>query len=188
MMPAASVWGNVKVPWTVSWTGEDRQFIGPCPYSGLMALRMPEATGAGKPLFGKPHSDRQRRCIAEQRCDLCGKPLHLATKVSLSHARVNMKGAEGPCIMQVEPMVHRECALVCIEQCPALRKDIAAGTLMVRQVFRSRVQFAIMGPEYIHHYVPDYHPAPGDRIVGHAKVELLRWKDRDETWLRRDSR
>jgi hypothetical protein len=181
----AQRWGNINVPWTVSWTGEEKQFVGPCPYSRMMALRIPDAPGIGKPQFGKPHSDRQRKCIAEERCDLCAKPLRLSTKVSLSHARVNEKGALGPCVMQVEPMVHRACALICIEQCPSLRRDINAGSLMVRQVLRSRVQFAIMGVEYIQHYVPDYHPKPEERIVGHAKVELLRWRDRDEAWLRR---
>jgi hypothetical protein len=150
----------------------------------MLALRMPENPGVGKPQFGKPHSDRQRQCIAEERCDLCGRTLRHATKVSLSHARVNPKGAQGPCVMQVEPMVHKACAVECIEQCPSLRRDIAAGTLMVRQVLKSRTQFALMGIEYIQHYVPDYLPAPGDRIIGHAKVELLRWRDRDEEWLR----
>lgn len=182
-------WGNIEVPWTVSWTGEERQFVGPCRHAdGMLALRMPEMSGVGKPNFGKPHWDRQRQCIAEERCDLCGKPLRFATKVSLSHARVNPTGANGPCVMQAEPMVHKPCALVCIEQCPSLKRDIAAGTLAVRQVLKSRVQFAIMGLEYIQHYVPDYEPVPGQKIVGHAKVELIRWIDRDEAWLRRASR
>jgi hypothetical protein len=179
-------WGNVAVPWTVSWSGEEQQFVGHCRFAGMLALRMPQAIGSGKPNFGKPHADRQRQCIVEQRCDLCGKPLRMSTKVSLSHARVNHKGAHGPCVMQVEPMVHKPCALICIEQCPSLKRDIANGTLMVRQVLKSRVQIAIMDLEYIHHYVPDYvAPAPGTKIAGHAKVELLRWFDRDEAWLRR---
>lgn len=186
MQPAASTWGNIRIPWTISWTGEEKQFVGPCPYSRLMALRMPQAPGIGKPQFGKPHFDRQRQCIAEERCDLCARPLRLATKVSLSHARVRTNGAQGPCIMQGEPMVHRACALVCIEQCPSLRRDVAAGSLMVRQVLRSQVQFAIMGPEYIRHYVPDYIAQPSDKIVGHAKVVLQRWIERDEAWLRRE--
>lgn len=180
------IWGNIRVPWTVSWTGEERQFVGPCRFvGGRLALRMPEAPAVGKPQFGKPHSDRQRQCIAEERCDLCGRPLRATTKVSLSHARVNEKGANGPCVMQVEPMVHKPCAIECLEQCPSLRRDIAAGSLRVRQVLQSRVQFAVMGSEYIQHYVPDYIPNKDDRIIGHAKVELLRWNDRDEYWLRK---
>lgn len=180
------MWGNVPVPWTVSWTAEEKQFVGPCRFAGgRMALRMPDCPGVGKPQFGKPHSDRQRQCIAEERCDLCGKPLRACTRVSLSHARVNEKGTRGPCVMQVEPMVHRDCALHCIAYCPSLRRDIDASTLAVRQVLKSEVQFAIMGPEYIQHYVPDYVAQPTDKIIGHAKVVLLHWRDRDEAWLRR---
>ncbi|SDD94190.1 hypothetical protein SAMN05216337_1017105 [Bradyrhizobium brasilense] len=178
-------WGNIEIPWTVSWTGEETQFVGRCKYAGgMLALRMIEAPGVGKPQFKTPHSDRQRKCIVEGRCDLCGKHLRLSTKVSLSHARVRSNGAEGPCVMQVEPLVHKPCALVCIEQCPALKRDIAAGILQVRQVLRSRVQIAIMGLEYIQHYVPGYQPQRDEKIAGHAKVELLRWIDRDEAWLR----
>lgn len=180
------LWGNVPVPWTVSWTGEEKHFVAPCRHvGGMLALRMPERPGVGKPQFGKPHSDRQRQCIAEDRCDLCGRSLRSCTRISLSHARVNDKGARGPCVMQVEPMVHRDCALACIAYCPSLKRDIAAGSLMVRQVLKSEAQFAIMAPEYIQHYVPDYVADPGHKIVGHAKVVLLRWRDRDETWLRR---
>lgn len=87
--------------------------------------------------------------------------------------------------MQVEPMVHRECAILCIDNCPSLKRDVANGTLAVRQVFRFEVQLAIMGPQYVQHYVPDYVPNPSDRIIGHAKVVLLKWRDRDEAWLRR---
>jgi hypothetical protein len=54
---------------------------------------------------------------------------------------------------------------------------------MVRQVNRYRVQFAIMRPEYIAHYVPGYVASPTDKIVGHAKVELQSWTDRDQAWL-----
>ena len=33
------------------------------------------------------------------------------------------------------------------------------------------------------HSVPDYEINPKDRIIGHAKVELVRWIDRDMDWL-----
>lgn len=180
--------GAVTVPWTVSWTGEERQFVDVCPHIKRRALMMDVAPGSGKPQFGKPHSQRQRQCIAEDRCDICGKSLKLHTKVSLSHASVRSNGAEGPAILQVEPMVHIQCAKEALKFCPSLRRDIERGSLMVRQVTRHRIQFAIMGCEYISHYVPDFKPEPGDLrngIVGHAKVELLRWKDRDEAWLNR---
>jgi hypothetical protein len=177
--------GNTPVPWTVSWTEEQDQFVGHCPWADRPALCMPERAGVGRPFFGKPHADRQREAIAKDRCDLCGKTLANRTKVSLSHARPQPHGAQGWAILQVEPMLHKECAAVCLRHCPSLKRDVRNDTLRVRQVQRSRVQFAVMSPEFIHHYVPGYVAKPLDRIIGHAKVELLQWKDRDEAWLAR---
>lgn len=88
-------------------------------------------------------------------------------------------------ILQVEPMLHRECAAICLRHCPSLKRDIQQGSLNAWQVYRHRVQFAVMGPEYIIHYVPDYLSSPDDRIIGHAKVELLRWTQRDSAWVER---
>lgn len=177
--------GKTPVPYTVSWSEEQDQFVGPCPYAKMQALCAPSRPGIGQPSFGKPHGCRQREVIATGRCDLCGKPLANRTKVSLSHARPQPHGAQGWAVLQVEPMLHKECAAMSMQFCPSLRRDIRNDTLRVRQVFRSRVQFAIMSPDYIHHYVPAYIPKPLDRIVGHAKIELLAWKDRDEAWLMR---
>jgi hypothetical protein len=74
-----------------------------------------------------------------------------------------------------------------LRHCPSLKRDVSAGTLMIRQVTRHRVQFAIMGPDYVSAYVPGYVAQPTDRIVGHAKVELLRWSDRSADWLLRNA-
>jgi hypothetical protein len=176
--------GNTPVPFTVSWSAEERQFVARCRFAdGRPALCQEHHPGEGKPLFGKPHNVRQRQAIGEGLCDLCGKPLRNRTKVSLSHATVRNNGAEGPAVMQVEPLLHRECAAICMRFCPSLRRDIQQGTLMIRQVTRFRVQIALMSPEFIHHYVPEYVKNSADRIAGHAKVELLAWKDRDEDWL-----
>ena len=176
--------GHTAVPYTVSWMAEQKQFIGFCPYARMRALRMLHDPGVGKPLFGKPHCDRQRQTIALGWCDLCGKPLKNRTKVSLSHARERLNAALGGTgVLQVEPLLHRECAAESMKFCPSLKRDLAAGSLLVRQVNRYRVQFALMAPEFIQHYVPDYQPKPTDRIVGHAKVEPLKWLDRDHDWL-----
>ena len=183
-LPNVSRFGATAVPFTVSWTGEEKHFVGHCRFSGRQALCMAHSPGVGKPQFGKPHSNRQRQAIAEGLCDLCGKSLKNRTKVSLSHARERMNAAGGGTgILQVEPLLHRECALESMKFCPSLKRDIANGSLMIRQVSRYRVQFAIMWPEYIAHYVPDYIVKPTDRIVGHAKVELMGWIDRNLDWL-----
>lgn len=178
-MTRALTYGGTPVPWTVSWTDEDRISIGRCPFSGgRKALVQPSSPGVGKPLFGKPHANRQRECIARDLCDLCAKPLTLRTKVSLSHARPQPHGAEGWAVLQVEPMLHKECARISMRFCPALRRDIREGTLRVRQVLRYRVQFAIMDEVYCESVAGE-----ATRAVGHAKVELIKWVDRDEAWL-----
>ena len=96
--------GNTAVPWTVSWTGEDAFRVDRCRFSARLAICQADAPGVGKPLFGKPHWQRQRHAIAECRCDLCGKPLKLATKVSLSHARPVGHGADGLAILKDETL------------------------------------------------------------------------------------
>lgn len=183
------MFGNSPVPFTVSWSAEDRFTVEPCRFAdGRMAICQSVAPGQGKPIFGKPHSIRQRQAIAQNLCDICGKPLKNRTRVSLSHARLRgnaMIDGKGTGILQVEPLLHRECAATAMRFCPSLRRDIQTGTLNIRQVTRSREQLAIMGPEYIKEYVAGYVASPDDRIIGHAKVELLLWTDRDEAWLSR---
>lgn len=171
-------YGGVPVPYTASWSDEESFFVGRCPYAQRDAIRQPDARGRGKPQFGKPHSDRQRQVIARDLCDLCARPLKNRTKVSLSHARPVTHGAEGLAILQVEPMLHKECASVSMQHCPSLRRDTASGSLIVRQVSRHRVQFVIMSEEYVEQMT-------GRRVksIGHAKVELLGWIDRDADWL-----
>ena len=134
--------------------------------------------GAGKPEFSKPHMNRQRECIARGLCDLCGKSLKASTKVSLSHARPVPHSAAGWEILQVEPLLHRRCAAESLRYCPSLKRDIENGTLMVRQVMTWRAQAAIMSEEFTA-------SVTGRRIkaLGHAKVQLVKWTDRDLTWL-----
>lgn len=62
------------VPWNAMWSGEDRNEIRPCKYAGNdLALWSPFKPGKGKPVFAKPHHVRQRKCIAEMRCTVCGQ-------------------------------------------------------------------------------------------------------------------
>ena len=171
--------GNTPVPYTASWTAEESFFLASCEYfEGRLALCQAVAPGEGKPLFGKPHSQRQREVIARQLCDLCGKSIKTATKVSLSHARPVPHGAEGWAILQVEPLLHKACAAESLRFCPSLRRDVAQGTLFVRQVTRHRAQAAIMSAEYVESIT-----GRREKALGHAKVELIRWIDRDAAWL-----
>lgn len=171
-------YGGVPVPYTVSWTAEETISIGPCPWGGTVCLIQPWAQGEGKPRFGAPHSGRQRQVIAEGLCDLCALPLKLRTKVSLSHARPSMKAAKIGDILQVEPLLCKDCARISLRHCPSLKRDVGDGSVVVRQVTRYRVQMAVMSSEYCLEIA-----GRAVKAVGHAKVQLLAWTDRDEAWL-----
>lgn len=173
-------WGSVPVPYAALWSGEAGQMrVAICPHAGVVALCDHEARGTGKPIFGTPHMTRQRELIVNQLCDLCARPLAGRTKVSLSHASFRVSGAEGGCIMQVEPLVHKDCALICVEHCPSLKRDIKAGTLFVRQVHKHRPQLALLTEAAVAEFAGERRSG----VVGHAKVELQRWTDRDLNWL-----
>jgi hypothetical protein len=82
-------YGETPVPYASMWTAEQgSDHVAPCRHAGgRPSICQAIARGDGKPLFGKPHAQRQREVIAEGLCDLCAKPLKNRTKVSLSHAR-----------------------------------------------------------------------------------------------------
>ncbi|HQS09516.1 MAG: hypothetical protein B7Y12_01960 [Rhizobiales bacterium 24-66-13] len=172
--------GAVPVPYTASWTGEDDFFLARCRYAaGQVAICQKESRGSGKPLFGKPHMTRQREVISKGLCDLCGRTLKNSTKVSLSHARPQAKGARALDILQVEPLLHHLCAAISARHCPSLKRDIAQGAIQIRQVTRHQVQIALMDEIAAMEFTGIAHPG----AAGHAKVQLLAWKDRDLAWL-----
>jgi hypothetical protein len=172
-------YGNVPVPYSVLWSGEEPPTIGRDPnIPGVLAVCNAIAPGAGRPLFGKPHMQRHREVIIDGLCDVCGKTLRGRTKVSLSHAHPRI-GAEGLCVMQVEPLLHKECAALSLLHCPSLKRDIRAGALNVRLVTRYRVQIAQLTGDATEEFTGQRCPG----AAGHAKVELLAWQDKDAGWL-----
>lgn len=176
------MWGQVPVPYSVLWSAENEFFLGSDPTTpGLLAVCNPSRQGEGKPVFGKPHMNRQRRTIALGLCDLCGRPLKGRAKVSLSHARPRVGAGHAMCVMQVEPLLHKECAAISLRHCPSLKRDIRGDSLMVRLVTRYRVQFAQLTGDATEEFCGARHSG----AVGHAKVELLAWRDMDAAWLER---
>lgn len=170
--------GAVPVPYTVSWSTEKRMFIDRCPHAGRTAICQEERRGEGKPEFKNPHACRQREVIAKELCDLCARPLRLATKVSLSKARPRGNAATYGDVLQTEPLLHRECAAISMKHCPALRRDIRDGSLEIRQVFRHQVQFAVFDEEGTFELTGQRR-----RAIFMAKVQLLKWRPRDTAWL-----
>lgn len=170
--------GAVPVPYTVSWSDEQAVHLARCPHAGAIAMCNPVARGVGKPKFGAPHMQRQRETIARCLCDLCGRPLAARTKVSLSQARPVAHAARFGDVLQVEPLLHRECARISMQHCPSLQRQARDGSLMIRQVFQHRVQFAIYSEEGVF-------AACGVRqkAICYAKVQLVKYADRPAEWL-----
>ena len=178
------MWGHTLVPWTVAWTVEQsRIWVGRCPHVQKIAICQLEAPGHGRPMFGTPHHQRQRRAIQMGWCDLCGRSLRNSTKVSLSKARPRGNAAEGWAVLQVEPMLHRGCAALSTEWCPSLKRDVRSGEVEIRRVTQWRAQLAVLRPDKVPLYVPGYVVQPGQQIVGAAKVELQKWTRETLGWL-----
>ena len=173
-------YGAMPVPYVALWSGEQgHTHVAHCPHIGRLALCDVDRRGSGKPVFGKPHMGRQRELILNDLCDLCAKPLKGRTKVSLSHAREVLSGGDGPAVMQVEPMVHKDCAIICVEHCPSLKRDIRNGSFFIRQVLRHRHQVAMLTAAAVEEFTGTARTG----IAGHAKVELVHWKLKDLDWL-----
>ena len=173
-------YGDVPVPWTLSWSGEEQLYIGKCSITGKPAVMQESNRGEGKPLFGSPHMGRQRQCIVECRCDLCGKRLNKSTKVSLSHAAVRSHSYNGNDVLQVEPLLHKACAKRCLTLCPSLKRDIKNGTLNIYHVTKHDVQFAWLKPEAVREVQKIMCSEP---VIGHAKVWIQKATRKTERWL-----
>jgi hypothetical protein len=174
-------YGGIPVPYTVSWSAEEAPgmlYLGTCPYARRTAIRQHHARGQGKPRFGAPHADRQREVIVLGLCDLCARPLKTNTKVSLSQARPQLHAARPLDVLQVEPLLHKECAAESMRHCPSLRRQIEDGSLNIRQVSRWACQLAIYSEQGTFEAV-----GVRTEAVSHAKVQLIKWIDRDLSWL-----
>jgi hypothetical protein len=182
MMPLVT-YGDIPVPQTVGWTNERPYSIGYCPFVRSIALQQPQGRG-GRPDFRHPNFDRQRRTIVCGLCDLCGRELKTATKVSLSMLQEQTRQFSGGTgLVQVEPLLHRDCAIICLRHCPHLLRASADGRLSIRQVTKWRVQYNTLPPETIGEQVPHY-AGPRDGVAGYAFIELLKWQNRPVDWLR----
>ena len=173
-------YGSTPVPWTVSWSVEKagRHHVAIDPHHDMPAVFAPEARGQGKPLFAKPHDQRLRRAMREQRCDLCGMPLRGATKVSLSNPQVTDVGH-----LQTEPLVHRECGIISLAHCPMLQARAKGGVLMVRQVTSFTLATSFLTSAAVKEITGE--DWADGVVMGALKYRVDRWIRRDIDWLLR---
>lgn len=173
-------YGTTPVPWTVSWSVErdGPHHVATDPHHGLPAVFAIEARGQGKPLFAKPHDQRLRRAMREQRCDLCGMPLRSATKVSLSNPQSTDIG-----LLQTEPLVHRECGIISLSHCPMLQARAKSGVLMIRQVTAFSLATSFLTAAAVKEITGE--DWPDGKVMGALKYRVDRYIRRDLDWLLR---
>lgn len=172
-------YGKLPVPWTTAWSGENRFEVRYCPYAKRAALWQPEAPGVGKPDFAKPHSVRQRRAMVECRCDICGKPLKNASKLSLSQESARQVQGIGVALLVVEAMMHTDCARVALSFCPSLKRQALEGSLKIRQVFRWRTIISTLTADATEEFAGVRREGAG----GHIKLQILKFEPVSLRWL-----
>lgn len=165
------------VPWNASWSAENKFEIRPCRFAGgRLAVWSPHLPGQGDPIFAKPHSVRQRRSIAEQRCTVCGE------KVGKGYYDrwwfgIGSTDVAGAGFTTTEAPVHKACAEAALEVCPRLR---AMGREPVPMPQWDGILSAVIGGEAV---VRDYGLDVGARqVIGHMKLAWRR-DPRPEGWL-----
>lgn len=166
-------WQGKPVPSTVMWSAENRYFVDICPVVGKLAICQNEAQDQGSPKFGHPHAIRQRRMLMEERCDLCEEYLKNTGKYCLS-AIDGIDCHPYSMLSVVEPLLHKQCAIVSITECPELQRQITAGVIRVRQVFLYRPRLTQALSQECIDFIPDYDGSP---IIGQAMLDILKWRD-----------
>lgn len=129
---------GVDVPWITSWSGEAMLGAGPCStVSGRWAIAQEERPGFGKPYYSQNHARRQRECVRDMLCPMCGWPtttgdrwIQTASLVAAGVLRQRGFGSALPASVRDGTMIfnagsitpsHRACAVRAREHCPHLR-------------------------------------------------------------------
>jgi hypothetical protein len=165
-------YGDTPVPWGSMWSDEDEYYVGKCPWFGVPAIMQKQAQGSGTPRFGSPHVERQRKLHARCLCDICAKPLKGSTKLTLSTFGEHIR--DGQPLTVYEPLIHVECAKLCLHSCPSLKRQLDGGWLRVRRVTRYRARPTEALQEHLEKFVPEYKGPP---IAGLAVVDITAWQD-----------
>ncbi|MGV9426353.1 hypothetical protein ACWDO7_18935 [Streptomyces sp. NPDC003656] len=111
---------------------------------GVLWARSPDTPGVGRPLYKKIHPGRQRQCMTDLRCQVCGGPADEDERGVLwliEDGREDWPGWPRD-LMTTHPPICLTCVRVAREQCPHLW----IGTVLVR-VAKSEL-CAVQGKRY----------------------------------------
>lgn len=149
------------VPWNASWSGEAGHEIRPCRYAeGALAVWQPFKPGEGRPIFAAPHMVRQRKCIAELRCTVCGEKTAEDDRWWFPFG-----GWRDGWWVSTESPVHKACADLAAHACPMIRKG---GHTPIRLPHGWQILAAVVGGEDTDREFGI--KTKGRRVVGHLKM------------------
>ena len=117
------------VPWVSDWTGSkdpdlhgrpgfaqaDLWAVG-CPWPTVTVLEPRGKPGTGAPMLAVLHPSRQRTCMLDRKCQVCGKRVNATEKAYLAGGAALV--AEG----FREPPMHLRCAVFSLFACPGINR------------------------------------------------------------------
>ncbi|RKN37800.1 hypothetical protein [Streptomyces hoynatensis] len=184
----AMTWGPkaLPVPYVVKWSGEDvtaggaltlrpggeglayrEERAGDRDRHGVLWARVGEAPGSGRPDFRVMHPARQRQCMGERRCQVCGGPADRNGKGWLFALRRPEPGEEAAGwpegLLCMKPPVCEPCAHLAVQHCPHL------GEPAFVRVRKPRVWGVFGGP-----FDRELTPGP-DACLPYGRQAAARW-------------
>lgn len=139
---------SYRIPFVALWSEEapaiqrDQHVGRDAVYSGRTDHRkQAEAGELGKPILGQMSPNRQRFCVINDICQVCGR--FLIVKMAMGHYAEH--GPDHDKVIAIdEPMCCPECALEAMSMCPYVEKEfVNRGCLVVGQT-RTLIQLATM--------------------------------------------
>jgi hypothetical protein len=116
------------VPWSVSWSGEQKFRLVPSRVeAGKLEVDQIERPGDGFPIFAVNHTGRNRRGLVQLLCHVCGRPTSAGDRwifPAQTGAMVTLWDGGRGYGLNVPP-VHRACAERSAIQCPHLSRQLA---------------------------------------------------------------
>lgn len=177
------LWHGMVVPWVAAWTSERRYKLKPdarisrtvrTPHLAVFTYGRPEV---GEPELGLMHIPRQRDCVLEKLCQVCGRgiegnPIAFTWNNQLGFLEGDMR------MLCLEPWVCRPCAEYAMRICPAVSSADRHHYLEVYEVIRAQPVAATIDPEpFWTDLTPAERRAAGDvAIISFVKYALMEFE------------